>query len=254
MNKIKSSFYLLVFTSFIMILSSPLQALWGNGSSSCGDCCDTCCDDQWGISGEVRVAYYRPSSSRVRRIYGDGDGWADYQFELAASLKRFTKNWIGELGLGGCGCDDLDIKLWVGVSGFSRKGESLGFGDHTRLSLVPVNFGLKIYYPIFCNTNIYVGGGASYSILRIKDDSEYVHRHTNKEAWGGLVQSGITYNFTCWGYVSAFFDYYFQEFHFHDTEYSSFSTYSYYQDSRFIERNKLDMSGYKVGVGIGIIF
>jgi outer membrane protein len=257
MHKNKSFFCSLFLTGFLLILSLPLQA-W--------DCCEP-----FGITAEARVAYYRPSSNRVRRIYGDGDGWADYQFELSKAFRGF-----GIFGLGGegsnnggfggggfgscddCGCgglNDLEWRVWVGVNGFSRKGESIGFDDRTRLQLIPINFGLKIFYPIFCNTKVFIGGAACYSFLRIRDHSEYVRKHTRKEDWGGLIQSGITYNFCDWGVVSAFADYYFQRFDFHSTDYSSFygSGYSY-NDHRYIERHSLDMSGYKVGVGLGVTF
>jgi hypothetical protein len=69
MQKKKSFFYSLFLTGFLMILSLPLQA-W-----------DCCCSEPLDITAEARVAYYSPSSKRVRHIYGSG--WADYQFELS---------------------------------------------------------------------------------------------------------------------------------------------------------------------------
>lgn len=211
---------------------------------------DFCCDSSWGIRAEARVAYYHPSSKRVRRIYGDG--WADYQLEISKSFKGFG-------GLGNeCGyslLEDIEWRIWTGISGFSRKGDSIGFHDDTKLQLIPINFGLKIFYPICCNTSIFIGGAACYSLLRIHDDSNYVHEHIRKENWGGLFQAGITYDFCNWAYVSAFFDYYFQRFHFHDDKLSSYSGSSYfYNSSRYVERFDLNMSGYKVGVGLGISF
>lgn len=252
MKNIKSlpSFFLV---PLFMLLSLPLLA-W-DCCTPCNDpCdpCDPCCDSSWGINAEFRVAYYHPSSKRVRHIYGDG--WADYQFELSKSFKGF-----GGL-MGGCGCDcleDIEWRTWVGVSGFSKKGDSIGFHDNTRLQLIPVSFGLKIFYPIFCNTKVFIGGAACYSLLRIHDHSPYVHEHVHKNSWGGLVQSGITYDFCDWINASVFFDYYFQRFHFHNDKMSSYSGGdSYFQghSSRFVERFDLNMDGYKVGVGLGISF
>jgi outer membrane protein len=237
---------------FFIFLSMPLLAL--DCCNPCDDfCCEPCCDSSWGINAEFRVAYYHPSSKRVRHIYGDG--WADYQFELSKSFKGF-----GGLGGGCCSCfNDIEWRVWAGVSGFSKKGHSIGFHDDTKLQLVPISFGLKIFYPIFCNTKVFIGGAACYSLLRIHDHSEYVHQHVRKESWGGLFQSGITYDFCSWAYVSVFFDYYFQRFHFHDDKLSSFSgsSDSYLfssSSSRYIERSDLNMNGYKVGAGIGISF
>lgn len=249
MYKSKSFFYVLV--GFLMLLSLPVQA-W--------DCCGPL-----DITAEARVAYYHPSSKRVRRIYGDG--WADYQFELSKGFKGF--GFFG--GSGGCGdacgctdpctpccqdscCPDWTWRLWVGVSGFSRKGDSIHFHDRTRLELIPVNFGIKLVYPIFCNTSIFIGGAACYSFLRIRDHSEFVHKHTRREEWGGLFQSGICYNYCDWLVVSAFFDYFFQRFDFHDKHRHSYYNSGYFQDSRFIERHNLNLNGYKIGVGLGVTF
>lgn len=259
-NKILSSLFL---TGFLMLLSLPVEA-W--------DCCGPL-----GLTAEARVAYYHPTSNRVRRVYGDG--WADYQLEVSKSFRGFGFGGLfggrddeccGCCGGSGGFCSDLEWSLWVGVSGFSRKGESFttsygsggsyfgsgssGFNDDTRLELIPINFGVKIFYPIFCNTKFFIGGAASYSFLRIRDHSEYVHQHTRREEWGGLVQSGVTYTICDWLVVSAFFDYFFQTFDFHDTHYSSHYGSYYFYDDRFIERNELDLSGYKVGVGLGLTF
>lgn len=258
MNNMKSLSSLFLFPFFIL-LTLPLLA-WDcckpcepSFDPCCEPICDPCCDSSWGINAEVRVAYYHPSSKRVRHIYGDG--WADYQLELSKSFKGFGGY------LTKCGCDYLEgieWRGWIGVSGFSRKGDSIGFHDKTRLQLIPISFGVKMFYPIFCNTKIFIGGAACYSLLRIRDHSEYVHEHIRKESWGGLFQSGITYDFCNWAYASFFFDYYFQRFHFHDDKISSFSgssdSYLLGSSSRYVDRYDLNMNGYKVGVGLGISF
>lgn len=235
MCKNKSFFYSIILTGLIMFFSEPIQA-W-----------DDCCEPL-DITAEARVAYYHPSSKKVRRIYGDG--WADYQLEISKGFKGF-----GCMGCNGFG-DDLEWRIWAGVSGFSRKGESYGYEHHhTRLELIPVNLGLKLFYPIFCNTKIFIGGAGCYSFLRIHDNDHYVHEHVRKESWGGLVQTGLTYNFSCWGVVSIFADYFFQRFHFnHDTHYSSYYSSTYFHDSRYIERHDLNLNGYKIGVGLGVTF
>lgn len=100
---------------------------------------------------------------------------------------------------------------------------------------------------------MFIGGAACYSLLRIHDHSEYVHEHVRKGSWGGLFQSGMTYDFCNWAYASIFFDYYFQRFHFHDDRIRSSSGSSDFND-RFVERFDLNMNGYKVGVGLGVSF
>jgi hypothetical protein len=228
----KNKLFFCVLTAFLLTLSLPLQA-W--------DLCGLL-----DISAEARVAYYHPSSKKVRRIYGDG--WADYQLEVSKGFSGF-----GFLS-GASWLTGIDCRVWVGVNGFSRRGDSIGFHDRTTLQLIPVNFGVKIAYPIFCNAKIFVGGAACYSFLHIRDHSEFVHKHTNRQEWGGLVQSGINYTVYDWIIVSAFFDYFFQRFHFHNTHRSSFYGSSLFHDSRFIERHDLDLNGYRVGVGLGVTF
>lgn len=212
---------------------------------------------------EARVAYYQPSSRRVRKIYRDG--WPDYQLELSKAF-----------GLG-CECEK-NIKLWVGVSGFSVSGRSrlscynhsggsidcssFAFGsdcsDHgirrrTSLRMIPVSLGIKYIFNHLLDNfltidpclNLYVGAAACYSSLRIRDHDEYLHRHVHKNAWGGLIQSGVYYYVNSYVFVSAFADYLFQRFRFsnHHRNYSS-----------HIERHDLTMDGYKLGVGIGVTF
>jgi hypothetical protein len=221
MSKIHFLFFFFILTGCLTILS-PLEAfLW--------NCCEPL-----DISAEARVAYYHPCSKRVRRIYHDG--WADYQFEVS---KGFGRN----------------LRVWTGVSGFSRRGQSIGFHNRTTLQLIPVYLGLRYYYPLLCNVDVFVGGAACYSYLRIRDHSDFVHKHTRREEWGGVVQSGLSYNFCGWGVVSVFFDYFFQRFHFHKrSERGSFYGSNFYYDDRFIYRRSLNMDGYKVGVGLGVKF
>ena len=220
MSIIKSFIYALIVTAALLVPFLPIMA-W--------DCCESL-----DISVEGRVAYFHPSSSKVRRIYGDG--WADYQLEISKGVYE-------------------NLRIWAGVNGFSRGGESKGFHHHhTRLQLIPINFGLKYYIPFCTDFNFYLSGAASYSFLRIKDNSHYVHEHTHKNGWGGLVQAGITYDFWRCAYVNLFAEGFFQEFDFHNSHGSSgYGSYNS-SSSRFIKRHKLDMSGYKLGVGIGYTF
>lgn len=222
MKMIKSHVYSLIAAAALLVPFLPVMA-W--------DCCEPL-----DIAIEARVAYYHPASNKVRRIYGKG--WADYQFEISKGIYQ-------------------NLRVWAGVNGFSKEGHSIGFHDHTKLQLVPINFGLKYYVP-YCNDfKFYVGGAACYSFLSIKDDSDYVHKHSHKNGWGGLVQVGVNYYFWECAYINFFCDGFFQEFDFHNSHRrSSHGYYSsgHYSGGHFIERNKLDMKGYKLGIGIGYSF
>ncbi|MDP1879689.1 MAG: hypothetical protein Q8K60_01955 [Parachlamydiaceae bacterium] len=195
--------------------------------------------DTSGLSVTARVAYFHPASSKVRDIYSNG--WADYQIEIG---KEFCNN----------------LQLWVGVSGFSQNGRSIisglsssydsffdfsSRGDKTSISFIPVYLGLKYFFPITCQLKAYIGAAGLYGSLRIKDHSHYVHEHVDKKGFGGLVQIGLNYYFDKCFFLNVFGDYLFQHFDFSNDHHSS-----YY----YVERNDLNLNGYKVGAGIGFTF
>lgn len=214
MNKLSHSFFYLAI--LLITLSTPAHAWWF-------DEFQCCCGESYGISATARVAYYHPESSRMRKVYANG--FADYQLEIG---KMIGCHW----------------QVWTGVSGFSKEGHSTYSHNSTRLQLIPIYLGVKYFYNVSPCIDLYAGGAACYSMLRIKDHSHYVHEHTNKNAFGGLAQLGLNYYFTDCIFVNLFADYYFQHFHFKKSD-----SYSYY-----VERNSLNMSGYKLGGGIGFVF
>lgn len=223
MNKIKSIIYSVIVAAALITPSASMMAWWD------------CCCDSLDIAVEARVAYFHPSSKKVRKIYGDG--WADYQFEISKGF-----------------CDDW--RIWAGVNGFSVDGHSRGYEHrHTTLQLIPINFGIKYFLPLIppCEAiKFFIGGAGSYSFLRIKDNSDYVHRHTHKNGWGGLVEAGVNYYFCEGAYFSLFAEGFFQRFDFHDS-YVSHGSGSI-SGSGEILRRQLDLNGYKVGLGLGYRF
>lgn len=225
MEKIKS------FLSAMLVMTAlltPSASLMGWDLCNWSDCCNSL-----DFAVEGRVAYYRPSSGKVREIYGDG--WTDYEVQISTG---FCRDW----------------RVWVGVNGFSREGESICFHDHTDLQFVPITFGVKYFPPFFpmCEEfKFFIGAGGCYSFLNIKDDYKYVHHHTHKEGWGGLIEAGVNYYFWRGAYVSLFVDGFFQEFGFHNSYISSSGSSC---PSSEIIRDDLDMSGFRLGVGIGYRF
>lgn len=175
------------------------------------------------FSVNVRAAYLHPTSSQVRKIYGNG--WADYQLELATNI---LPNW----------------QVWGGVSGFGKKGHSIGLEDRTHLRLIPVSLGLKYLFNCGQDLDFYVGGGLCYSFLNIKDKSPVFDEHISKRAFGFVLQSGVYYYFYECFFVNLFADYYFQRFHLGHNN----------SESSYTEWNDLDMSAFKAGLGIGIQF
>ncbi|CUI15752.1 conserved hypothetical protein [Candidatus Protochlamydia naegleriophila] len=214
------TFMKLFFSSLLMAL-----ALFSTSNGYAWD--DCCCECESSLLSDIRVearvAYYRPSSKKVKEIYGNG--WADYQVELS---KGFCDNW----------------RAFVGVSGFSKSGRSLGEHDKTTLRLIPLTFGVKYVYNYAPCVDIYIGGGAAYSWLRIKDHSSYVHEHVKKSRFGGIAQIGAYYYFNECLFADVFIDYLFQKYDFSNS-------HSY---SRYVERHDVNLSGFKVGAGLGYRF
>lgn len=173
------------------------------------------------FGAEARVAYFKPTSKKVRKIYSNGMPF--YELEVSAGLD----NW----------------RLWAGVGGFSKKGRSIGGHNPTRLEVLPISFGLKYVFCLCPCVQFYFGGGAVYSHMKTKDHSPFVHKNTQKWTWGGVAQAGTYYFFNNTFYGSFFVDYLYQKFKF-----------SHSRKHPFVVRHDADLSGFKVGVGIGAQF
>jgi outer membrane protein len=253
------------FSFILALLILPVQIFaWDNCGEVCppqNDCCtnvcedvcqdpcqDSCCGSDWlnDTAINFRVAAFLPSSKKVRNIYADAI--ADYQLE-------FSKTFCG------------DWQAFFGVSYASVKGRSLGLCDRTRLRVVPLTLGAKYLFCVADNTQLYLGAGVTYSFLKIRDHSDYVHQHISKGHVGGVIQSGLYYTFCNDWFVNVFLDYYFQHFNFSnkhhcDSSYSDDLAFDsgcgcssrHHHSYRNVERHDLNLSGVKTGVGIGYKF
>ncbi len=170
----------------------------------------------------ARAAYFRPVSHKVKKIYGKN--WAEYQVEASLS---FRKNWKATIG---CGFTE-------------NSGHSLGVRDKTKLRMIPLTLGVQRLFNLRSSLDAYVGLGASYGILHIKDYSRYVHKNTHKCAFGGVVQTGLTYHFTNHISVGGFVEYSLLRFHM-----------SGHRSHPYVKRKSVDMSGMKVGGSINFTF
>lgn len=173
-----------------------------------------------GFDVEGRVGYFYPMSKNVREIYPDG--MPEYQIEASYLV-----------------CCPWSV--WANVGYMTKRGHSEGFHDPARITMVPIAVGGKFSYALNCDFECYLGLGASYSILRIHDESPYVDEHVHKNAFGVTAKSGLLYRFwSCW-FIEGFIDYNYTKFNF-----------SGHKDN--IQRNDLDMSGFLFGGGIGLSF
>lgn len=216
------------FTKTIFLLLTLFQVTYGHADSFDQPCYTynnlECCwiDD---ITVEGRFSAFFPLDSRVRDIYHD----VLPCFELQATTTLY-------------GC----WQEWVNVGYIFDNGRSIGESDKTQLNLLPISFGVNYLFSSCDCMNWYIGAGALYSFLRTEDHSPFVHEHVRKNAWGGVAKIGFYYQYTDCVYFEGFFDYIYQKF--------SFSNSEPEDDVPYVERNDVDLSALKLGVGLGFRF
>jgi hypothetical protein len=210
----------LIAVTLATVLSSPAFAIEWPGLDSW-----TC---NW--DSEFRIAAFRPSFKRFRNIYGK---WGtEYSFEASKSL-----------------CECYNLYGWGSVGYMTKDGHSIVrpepnyFHHHrTRISMVPLNFGLKYMPNLFSCLDSYIGVGASCKFVRIRDHDSHLHRHTQKAAWGVVVKSGLRYNLWDCSYIDLFADYTYQRLSPHS---------KHHQGGH---RHSVNVGGVSLGGGIGLSF
>lgn len=174
--------------------------------------------DHWSVEG--RVAYLYPMSKKFRRIYPEGG--ADYQLEIS---RKFCNHWA----------------IWANTSWFHKKGHSTGIHYRTRIDLIPVGIGLKKSFCLTECIDVYLGAGVNYTFLRLKNYSDFVKRHMDKEAFGGVIKSGVNYQVSEHIYAGLFIDYMIQRFNFHGHRHH-------------VYRHDVNADAFKFGGNIGMSF
>lgn len=225
-----SSFFVLFLALFFFPVSLPAAL------------CNPDCESETNWTLEVRGAYYRPSSKKLKQMYSQC--LIDYQITFAKRVHNYCEVW-GEFD-------------WVKKKGTARHDDLYDvsrFKDRSRISIIPVSLGLKLIYPIFRCVDVYLGAGVSYSFLRIKNHSkdEYSYAFSDlpfkklihKQGVGGLFKAGLQFAMSDSTYLDFFADYYLQKFHFSHRE---------DRQGRSLFKHHLDCSGFKFGAGFGVYF
>lgn len=171
---------------------------------------------------QMRGGYFYPTSELMRDIYHDGGG----EFEIQASLNLNPK-----------------ISLWGNFNFFQRNGDLLGLCDNTRIQIYPLSIGALYIKPIHQRISLYFGMGASYSLLKIDNESPLTMQNIrnipqnfreNKNGWGLVTKTGITLELTDHLFLDVFADYYYTK-----------------MDILLISRQ---VSGLRTGIGLGIYY
>lgn len=176
---------------------------------------------------EGRVAYFYPLDNRMRDVYGK-NGWAEYEIEVSSPLNLCCD----------CSCD---WDMFFNTSYFFEKGRSTCLRDHTNVSNVAFNFGIKRYFDFCSSFRPYFGLGVGFAHVHFHDDSPFVKNNINRWGLAVLVKSGIRYDFTCNLFADLFFDY-------------AYNRYEFKKSCCCVSRNDIDTGGLKVGLGLGYHF
>jgi hypothetical protein len=137
---------------------------------------------------EGKVAYFHPLGHRFREIYGGG---ALYGGEITARFSECAQ-WFG----------------FLSVDYFSKRGFSIGLLTPTKVSLLPIAFGVKYFMP-FANQpgDFYVGLGFQPIRVHTFDQSSFVIQKQTRWAFGGIAKVGIYLCLAENFLVDLFFDY-----------------------------------------------
>lgn len=210
-----------VFLGLFLCSSIPSQALL-ESDYCCETPCylNTCCEEPSCnmFSIEAQYAAMFPLNSTVCRIYG----YALPQFTL-----ELNWNWK---------C----FSVWLDGSYVFANGKAVPCGGSTHLNFVPITLGVRYFYSVCHDTDLYLGIGACYSFLNTRDHSPYVHEKTSANNAGAIVKSGFVYRVCDGIFFEGFLNYMYQKFYFHK-----------YETEPFVYRNDVDMSSLQLGVAIG---
>ena len=175
-----------------------------------------------GVEVEAKISAFFPSSKIIRRIYSDAIPY--YELEIA---KPFCNHWQVSLGLGY----------------LSNDGHAIGCKNKTSFHLIPVTLGLKYLYSINSCMDIYTGAGACWSFLKNKDHSPFVHKNISDDALGGIFKLGFIYRIKEHIFIDIFTEYLYQHF-----------SFKHHFKDHYTLRHNLNMSGFKIGGGLGFTF
>lgn len=172
-----------------------------------------------GWDAQVRVAGFAPCSKLARKVYSNV--WPQFQLQFSYDI-----------------C--CPVGIWANVGWSPKSGKSTKFHNGTKLNWVPIGLGVDYSFDIACCVDAYVGVGATYNYLQIKNDSKYVKRTDSKWAWGGIAKTGLRYHFHESFFGELFVDYSFVDFKFKKTKY--------------YDTHNVNLNGVLFGAGLGVSF
>lgn len=165
----------------------------------------------------ARVGAFIPESNLFQKIYGTAP-----MYGIEAIYSPFRS-----------------VKWWTNVSYLYAEGHSVPLHNKTTLQMIPISTGLNYYYPLSPCFLAFIGAGGSYTIIRVRNYSEFLTPLTKRGIFGLVGKVGLQANYRRF-YGTLFLDYIFQRLPMDNPggEEESFS----------------DVSGFYLGVSCGVRF
>ena len=136
---------------------------------------------------EFKAAAFIPTNDCVKDIYGHVG--ALYGPEITIQL-----------------CDESNWYGFASADFLSKNGHSIGLCTPTKMSIIPLGFGLKYFVP-FCYGDFYVGLGFQPLHLKTINCSPNVPQTISKWGVGGIAKLGTYFNLPHNLFIDFFVDY-----------------------------------------------
>lgn len=172
---------------------------------------------------EFKGAYFLPTNTEFRRIYGKRGGiyGPELTFEICNNIHGFAS---------------FDY--------LRKNGHSVGLCEPTTVRLVTLAFGAKYFLPVtMCKKklDLYVGLGFEPVNVRTTNCSNFVENKQSTWAFGGIAKLGAYYHVYCNFVLDLFLDY-------------SFAKTSTPKCTQNVMAQRANVSGAIFGIGVGYLF
>ncbi len=171
---------------------------------------------------EVKGGYFFFSQSKLRKVYDNGG--EDVQLGLTVPLWK-------------------QLNLYLGGEFLERRGRSLNDHQRTRIREFPISLGLKPTFSICSILDWYLNIGPKYFFVYMKNNSDFVNRHRDKNGLGGFVGTGILLHpaRSKYFFLDIFGEYSYKRMHFHS-------------DEKNVIGHSAQIGGFVFGGGLGYSF
>lgn len=170
----------------------------------------------WAV--EAKAGAFFPLSKKVMRIFDTAMPFVDIEGKY-----QFSDYW----------------EIWGGAGCIFDQGNSLGCNNRTSIQIYPFTLGVKRLIVLAHNLNAFIGLGGLWSLLHNQDHSKFVEKSIRGNTFGGLARLGVQYQLRERVAFSLFTEYLYQKFYFHKV-----------YKKHVTARNDVDLSGFKLGLGV----